>query len=60
MSGWEVLTIIAVPAWGGLIFLRLVADAVLAAKEGLVAFKKREQRVLRRQQEAEMRMAAVA
>jgi len=60
MSGWDALTVIAVLGWGGLTFLRLVADAMLAAKAALIALEKREQRRLRSLQEAEMHMAAVA
>jgi len=60
MSGWEVLAVIAALGWGGLTFLRLVANEVQAVGEDLCEFERREQKALRRRQEAEMELAAVA
>ncbi len=55
MSGWDVLGIIVVIGWGGLMFLKLAADETDTVRQNLRALDRRERQAEQRRREGTTR-----
>lgn len=58
MSGWTVLIAIAICAFGVLVFLRIVAQAIDAAESALRGLEERERRAQKLRQAAATELAS--